>query len=91
MPEISQKARDTIRGTVRVSVVVHVAPSGEVSGAELDGASASKYFADAALQAARKWNFQSPELNGHSMPSEWRLRFEFSPSTTRVTPAQLAP
>lgn len=91
LPEISQRARDTIHGTVRVNVVVRVEPSGAVSGAELDSPVGSQYFGAASLQAARKWSFQPPELDGKSVASEWRLRFEFTSSTSRVVPVQVSP
>jgi TonB family protein len=91
LPDVSQKARDTIRGTVRVNVRVHVSPSGNVSQAELDSENSSKYFADLSLQAARRWAFQSPEVDGHSVSSEWLIRFEFTPFDTKVFPRQANP
>jgi TonB family protein len=91
LPDVSQKARDTIRGRVRVTVKVRVDSAGEVSDAELDFAGPSKYFADLALQAARRWAFTPPEVNGKSVASEWRLQFEFTPKDSRVTPTQTAP
>lgn len=91
LPDVSQKARGTIHGKVRVSVKVHVDPSGGVSEAEFDSPGPSQFFADLALQAARKWAFTPPEVNGKSVRSEWRLRFEFSQKDTKVTPTQTAP
>jgi len=91
LPDVSEKARATIHGKVRVSIKVHVDPSGGVTGAEFDSPGPSKFFADLALQAARKWAFTPPEVNGKSVPSEWRLRFDFRPNDTKVTPTQTAP
>jgi eukaryotic-like serine/threonine-protein kinase len=91
LPDVSQKARDTIHGKVRVSIKVHVDPSGGVSAAEFDSPGPSKFFADIALQAARKWAFTAPEVSGKSVASEWRLRFEFTQKDTRVTPVQTVP
>ena len=91
LPDVSEKARATIHGKVRVSVKVHVDPSGGVTGAEFDSPGPSQYFADQALQAARKWAFTPPELNGKSVASEWRLRFEFTQNNTRVIPTQTTP
>ena len=91
LPDVSEKARASIQGKVRVTVRVHVDPSGSVSGADLDSPGPSKYFADLALQAARRWAFTSPEVDGHSVPSEWLLRFEFSQKDTKVTPSQVGP
>jgi TonB family protein len=91
LPEVSEKARATIQGKVRVTVRVHVEPGGTVSSAELDSPGPSKYFADLALQAARRWEFTAPELNGHSAPSDWLIRFEFTQSDTRAFPKQTTP
>jgi TonB family protein len=91
LPEVSPKARATIQGKVRVSVKVHVDQAGSVSGAELDSAGPSPFFAGLALQAARKWAFTPPEVNGKSVASEWRLRFEFTQKDTKVIPAQTTP
>ena len=91
LPEVSQKARDTIRGRVRVGIKVHVDPAGAVSNAELDSPGPSKYFAELALQAARKWAFTPPEVGGKSVASEWSLYFVFSQNDTKVTPTQTAP
>jgi eukaryotic-like serine/threonine-protein kinase len=91
LPDVSAKARATIHGKVRVSVKVHVDPAGGVSAAEFDSPGPSQFFADLALQAARKWAFTPPEVNGKSVASEWQLRFEFTQSDTKVIPAQTAP
>jgi TonB family protein len=91
LPEVSQKARETIQGRVRVTVLVHVDPSGLVTAAELNSPGYSKYFSEQAVQAARRWQFQSPESSGHSLPSEWLLEFEFTPSDTRVQARQAKP
>jgi len=91
LPDVSEKARATIRGKVRVSLKVEVGPSGEVTNAEFDSPGPSKFFADLAMQAARKWAFTPPEVNGKSVASEWRLRFVFSQKDTKVTPTQTAP
>jgi len=91
LPDVSDRARSTIQGKVRVAVRVHVEPGGNVSQAELDSPGPSKYFADLALQAARRWEFTAPEVNGHSVPSDWLIRFEFSQSGTQAFPRQTAP
>lgn len=91
LPEVSQKARDTIQGKVRVGVKVNVDAAGAVTDAELDPPGPSKFFADLALQAARKWAFTPPEVDGKSVPSEWLLRFDFRQKETTVTPRQTAP
>jgi TonB family protein len=91
LPDASAKARATIQGIVRVSIRVHVDPTGNVSEASLDSPGPSKYFADLALKAARRWQFASPEAGGHSIPSEWLIRFHFTPSGSKAFPAQTAP
>ena len=91
LPDVSEKARSTIHGKVRVAIRVHVEPAGNVSQADLDAPGPSKYFADLALQAARRWAFNAPELNGRSVPSDWLIRFEFSQSGTQAFPRQTTP
>ncbi|PYU49352.1 MAG: hypothetical protein DMG53_05455 [Acidobacteria bacterium] len=91
LPDAPAKARATIRGVVRVSVRVQVDPTGNVAEASLDSAGPSRYFADLALKAARNWQFASPEIGGHSAPSEWLIRFQFSPSGSKAFPKQTAP
>ena len=91
LPEVSDKARSTIHGTVRVAVRVHVDPAGNVASAELDAPGPSSFFADLALKAARRWEFTSPEVNGHSVPSEWLIHFHITSSGTKAIPTQTAP
>jgi TonB family protein len=90
VPDISQRARDTVQGTVRVGVKVHVDDSGKVVGAELDNFS-SKFFGDQAVQVARRWTFTPPQVDGRNAPSEWLLRFEFTQKATKVFPTQTNP
>jgi TonB family protein len=91
LPDVSDKARATIHGKVRVTVRVHVEPAGNVSQAEFESPGPSKYFANLALQSARRWEFTAPEVNGHSVPSAWLIRFEFSQSGTQAFPRQTTP
>jgi len=91
LPQPPAKAMATIQGTVRVVVKVHVDPAGNVSDAELDSPGPSKYFAGLAEKAARQWQFAGAENDGHGVPSEWLIRFEFSPSGVRAFPKQTAP
>jgi TonB family protein len=90
VPEISERARSTIRGTVRVLVKVHVDSSGSVTGANLASAP-SRFFADAAVQAARRWDFAPPKVDGQNVASEWLLRFEFSQADAKAFPLQTSP
>jgi TonB family protein len=91
LPNVSDKARATISGKVRVTVKLEVDAAGNVSQADLDSPGPSKFFADLALQAARHWEFSSPEVNGRSVPSTWLVRFEFSQDGTQAFPKQQTP
>jgi serine/threonine protein kinase len=91
LPDASQKARDTIRGKVRVSVRVHVDESGRVTAAAFDAPGPSQYFADRTLEAAKLWLFAPAKIDGHNVPSDWLLRFEIDPAATSVHPEQKAP
>lgn len=79
IPDVSQKARSTIRGTVRINVRVRLAPDGSVSSAGLDSPAGSQFFADLALKAARNWRFAPGS-------SSALVRFDFtnSDSTAHV-------
>jgi protein TonB len=91
LPDVPEKALATISGKVRVSVRAHVDAAGNVSSAEFESPGPSKYFADAALKAVRRWEFTSPEAAGRSVPSEWLVRFEFTPSGVKAFPQQITP
>ena len=91
LPDVPQKARDTISGTVNVKVKVSVNTSGAVSHAALVSRGPSGYFANQALQAARKWTFTPPTVDGKAMPSEWSLRFEFKRNGTKAVPQRTSP
>lgn len=84
LPEVSEKSRSTIHGTVRTVIKVHVDSSGSVSAAEI-ASGPSKFFASAALDAARQWDFAPAKIDGHAVPSEWLLHFDFTPTDTKVS------
>jgi TonB family protein len=86
LPNVPQKARETITGRVKVKVRVQVDASGKVTEAELDAPSTSKYFAGLALQAAQQWKFTSTQ-SGLEDEREWLLRFEFGQEDTKVFPS----
>jgi TonB family protein len=91
LPDVPRKARDTISGTVNVKVKVAVNTSGAVSHAALVSRGPSGYFANQALQAARKWTFTPPTVDGKAVPSEWSLRFEFKRNGTKAVPKRTSP
>ena len=84
LPDVPAKARATIQGRVRVSVRVRVDPSGNVVDANLDSAGPSTYFANLAMQAARRWKFRPTKVGGSDVLSEWILRFEFLNNSTKA-------
>jgi len=90
VPDVSDQARHTILGTVRVRIRTHVDENGNVSGAELDSGS-SGYFGNQALQVVRRWTFKPPQVDRQNAASEWMLRFEFTPTATKVFPTQTNP
>ena len=91
LPQVSPSARNTIEGKIKVRVRVEVDPSGKVTEARLVSAGPSKYFAQRALEAARRWQFAPAEAGGRPVPSEWSLRFGFRRSDTEVIATQTAP
>jgi len=91
LPDAPQKAKDTIRGKVRLSVKVNVDESGNVTQATLDAPGPSQYFADRTLAAAKLWKFAPAKVNGRNVPSQWLLYFEIDPATTTVHPKQTTP
>jgi TonB family protein len=90
VPDVSDQARQTILGTVRVRVKAHVDEKGNVTGADLEDG-ASGYFGTQAAQVVSRWVFKPPQVDGQNTASEWLLRFEFSPTATKVFPTQTNP
>jgi serine/threonine protein kinase len=77
MPALSRGTRDSIRGQIKVSVLVTVDRSGNVVGETLENQGSSKYFARLGLEAAKKWKF-APADGQDSR--QWLLQFEFTRS-----------
>jgi TonB family protein len=92
LPQVSEKSRSTIHGTVRISVRVQLNPDGTVSSAELATPASSQFFADLALKAAQQWQFGAPSspspssasvaASASTLPSSTVIRFEFTPTST---------
>lgn len=57
MPQPPESALHTIHGTVRVSIQMMVDASGDVTNATFASVGPSRYFANMALAAARRWKF----------------------------------
>jgi TonB family protein len=83
MPSVPASASETIRGTVRVGVRVAVDANGNVSDATLESPGPSRYFANLALEASRRWRFKPAQ--GSSI---WILNYEFRQTGTEVTPVE---
>jgi TonB family protein len=91
LPDVPRKASATIQGKVKVGVRIGVDPSGNVVGAKLDTPGPSRYFAQLALKAARRWKFSPAKVDDRNVSSEWILRFEFGKAGTKVLPVRAAP
>jgi TonB family protein len=91
LPEISRSAQNTITGHIKISVRVDVDKSGNVSEARLVSAGPSKYFANHALEAAHRWKFNPPQVDGQPSASEWILRFQFARTNIQAFPAETKP
>ena len=79
IPDVSRSARASIRGVIKIAVRVIVDRSGNVVAATLKNRGPSKYFARAAMDAAKKWKFDQ----GTDQASRvWLLHFEFSRAGT---------
>lgn len=87
LPYVPQTARDTILGTIRVSIKVQVDPSGSVAESEFDSPGPSKYFARLAMEAAQGWKFV-PDAQAASR--EFILRFEFTNAETKASGARIS-
>ena len=91
MPDVSQGARNTITGHLKVAVRLAVDSSGNVTDAKFVNRGPSQYFASRALSAAEKWKFTPPQVNGRASASEWLLRFQFSKGSVQVLPTEVKP
>jgi TonB family protein len=90
LPEVSQRSRNTITGTVKVGVRVEVNSSGKVTAARLTGPGPSKYFAGLALKAAQGWVFAPPVVDGKPAASAWEIQFRFKRSSIQASPERIA-
>ena len=90
LPDVPERASETIHGTVRVGIRVQVDATGKVVGADLESAGPSKYFTGLAEKAARAWEFVPPTADGRPTPSDWIVRFEFQSNGTQATTVRAA-
>jgi len=91
LPNVPQKASDTISGKVVVGVGISVDASGNVSNVVIASPGPSKYFANLAFQAAQRWTFTAAKADGQNVPSEWLVRFEFEKTGNRAVPTETTP
>jgi TonB family protein len=91
MPNVAASANRTIQGKVNVTVRVDVDANGAVTNARLESPGHSRYFADKALEAARKWRFKPAHQDGKAVPSTWKLRFQFRRSGPEATAVEALP
>jgi len=88
LPNVSQGARNTIQGRIRVAVRVSVDATGNVTDAKLTSPGPSKYFANQALQSARRWKFKPPQTDGQPTASAWLLKYQFGRAGTEIIPSE---
>jgi hypothetical protein len=83
-PDVSQAARDKIKGHIYVTLRVLVNPAGDVFGELMENPGPSKHFARLAGDAAQEWKFAPADGRGARV---WLLRFDFSRDgvSTRAT------
>ena len=84
VPDVPLSARQTIKGTIRVSVRVIVAKDGTVVAATADEPGPSRYFERLSLEAARKWTF-APANREQQRVVLVRFYFKRSGTTARAT------
>jgi TonB family protein len=85
LPEVPQSAKNTITGTVKVTVKAQVDPSGKITSAGFKSAGPSKYFAGLALKAAERWEFSPPQTDGQPVASTWLIQFHFKRTSTQAS------
>lgn len=91
LPNVLPRATASIHGQFNVKVRAAVDAGGAVSDATLDSPGPSKYFAKAALEAARQWKFKAAQVKGQAVASVWVLQFRFTRTGTEVTPVEVSP
>jgi TonB family protein len=89
LPDISEKALATIHGKVRLTVRVQADASGKVNDAQLASPSGSSFFNDAALKAAKKWQFQ-PADAASSDARSYVLEFIFTAAGPKASASRAA-
>jgi TonB family protein len=86
IPDVPRSARETIRGTVRVSVRVIVDKDGAVLAAIADDPGPSRYFERLAVEASKKWTFTPSDSQAQRI---MLVRFNFRRSGTTARASSL--
>ena len=86
IPDVPRSARETIRGTVRVSVRMIVDKEGRVLAATADDGGPSRYFERLAIEAAKKWTFTPAKSQE---PEVMLVRFDFTRAGTTARASSL--
>lgn len=87
IPDVPRSARQTIRGTIRVSVRVIVDKGGTVILATADEPGPSRYFERLALEASRKWTF-APQDSAEQRITLVRFYFTRAGTKAHANPLQ---
>lgn len=85
VPDVPLSARQTIKGTIQVSVRVIVARDGTVVAVTTVEPGPSRYFERLSLEAARKWTF-TPATSDRQRTMMVRFYFKRSGTTARWSP-----
>lgn len=82
LPDIPERARQTIQGTIRIRLRLSVDDSGNVETVKTVLSGPSAFFARKASEAARQWKFDPIVINGKPAASVWTLEFQMRRSGT---------
>jgi TonB family protein len=86
IPEVPRSARQTIRGTIRVSIRTIVDQEGKVLAAIADEPGPSRYFERLAVEASRKWTFTPTDSQEQRIVL---VRFYFTRAGTKARASSL--
>ena len=84
LPDISESARRTITGRIRIVARVEVDATGKVTHARLTTPGPSQYFARLTLAAAERWQFSPPIAKAQPAASVWSITFRIGRKQTQA-------
>jgi len=85
IPDVSRNSRNTIRGTIKVTVRAEVDASGKVTSAKLKTPGPSRYFAGLALKSAERWEFSPAQAEEQTAATTWLIQFRFRRGGTEAS------